>query len=68
MDKIRNLKISNHGFDREKSKVKVKALTLTNIQSSEKSENQKVSEDYEIIYLKTREKMKFIDIEFMILG
>ena len=34
------------GFDREKSKVKVKALTLTNNKCFIKSENQKKSEDY----------------------
>ena len=35
------------GFDTEKSKVKVKALTLTYSNCSVKSENQTVSEDYE---------------------
>ena len=35
------------GFDREKSKVKVKALTLTNSRCSIKSDNQTESEDYE---------------------
>ena len=34
-------------FDREKSKVKVKASTLTNSRCSVKSENQTESEDYE---------------------
>ena len=35
------------GFDREKSKVKVKALTLTHSRCTVKSENQKVSQDYQ---------------------
>ena len=34
------------GFDREKSKVKVKSLTLTNSRFIVKLENQTVSEDY----------------------
>ena len=34
------------GFDREKSKVKVKALTLTNSRCTVKSENQTESEYY----------------------
>ena len=42
-NKFKNLIL---GFDREKSKVKVKALTLTNSMCSIKSENQIVSEDY----------------------
>ena len=37
----------NLGFDREKSKVKVKALTLTNSRCTIKSDNQTESEDYE---------------------
>ena len=53
-------------FDREMSKVKVTSLTLNNSWLFVKSENQKISEDYEIIYSKTREKMKFIHIKFMI--
>ena len=44
---IRSFKISDLGFDREKSKVKVKVFTLTNNPSSVKSKNQKMSEDYE---------------------
>ena len=35
------------GFDIEKSKVKVQALTLTNSRCSVKSDNQTESEDYE---------------------
>ena len=44
-----NMKFKNLilGFDRKKSKVKVKALTLTNSRCSIKSDNQTESEDYE---------------------
>ena len=35
------------GFDREKTNVKVKVLTLTNSKCSVKSKNQTKSEDYE---------------------
>ena len=47
IDLIRSFKNSILGFDREKLKVKVKALTLTNSMCTVKSKNQKVSEDYE---------------------
>ena len=47
IDLIRSFENSILVFDREKSKVKVKTLTLTNIRCTVKSENQKVSEDYE---------------------
>ena len=42
------------GFDREKLKVKLKALTLTNSRCSVKSENQTESEGYQNYYLETR--------------
>ena len=45
-DYIRSFKNLILGFDREKSKVKVKALTLTNNRCTVKSDNQTVSEDY----------------------
>ena len=44
---IRSFKNLILGFDREKSKVKVKALPLINSRCIVKSENQKESEDYE---------------------
>ena len=47
IDLIRSFKNLNLRFDREKSKVKVKALTLTNSRCTVKLENQTVSEDYE---------------------
>ena len=48
------------------SKVKVKALTLTNSQSHVKSDNQKMSEDYKNYIFRIYRKMKFLDIKFMI--
>ena len=45
MDEIRSFNNLILGFDREKSKVKVKALTLTNSKCSIKSENQTELED-----------------------
>ena len=44
---INDINILDLGFDREKSKVKVKALTFTNNQSSVRSDNQNMSDDYE---------------------
>ena len=44
------------GFDRENSKVKVKVLTLTNTRCSVKSDNQKVSEDYENYIFRNKRK------------
>ena len=64
----KNFKNSILGFDREKSKVKVKALTLTNSRCSVKSENQRCQKITKIIYLETREKIEFINIEFVIFG
>ena len=45
ISQIRSFKNLILGFDREKSKVKVIALTLTNSRCSVKSENQTESED-----------------------
>ena len=50
------------------SKVKVKALTLTNSRCSIKSEYQKVSKDYENYIFGNYREMEFIDIEFVIFG
>ena len=47
IDLIKSLKNLILEFDREKSKVKVKALTLTNNKCSVKLENQTESKDYE---------------------
>ena len=62
-DILRHLKI----FGEEKSKVKVKALTLTKLCLSIKSKR-KIARIYcENIFLETREKDENFDIKFMIL-